>query len=1002
MQSNRPIVVGLIVAALAAAGLWFFLQGGEGSIAPPAPEQTTQHVAPAAPGAPVDAGGKPESAVVTTENAERTAVAPGRGVDESLPGFTGRVVGPDGRPIAGARVGVAPGFGPANGNGRFDLQSFDFAALEDGAFDPAAMLRSVRDQQKDRVEVETDAEGRFRVVAKGTSPAVGLRVLARGHGILDRRFDRPRAQDLDVGTLALQTAAIVAGRVLSTDGTPVVGARVGRTLEVEQRLLGGIEFEIPELAELETLRGPDTVLTDALGQFELAHVAPGELTLRARHPEHPTAKSQPLTVEAGRELRAVLLTMQNGGVIAGVVSGLPADTKGLQVMAARKPKAAPEQGGERGIAGMFGNLGVDLDAVMGEAGIGLGERTATIGADGRFEVRGLAADTWRVWVARTGSGFAGSATCSERVEAVPGSSIQLVFEPGVTVTFTVADSKSGKPVERLVVRDRLRGPGGGGVADLLGGVAAMGGMQSARPANYPNGAVTVANLRPKADQKLTLTIEAVGYATLERGNLELPAAGNLDLGALALDPVPVLAVTVVAADDGRPIAGANVRIVAGPSDGDRPGAGRRGMLREFRRFAPGVAGAGLAGGRTDRNGRIVVNRPPQGAVIEVDAQGLAPFASAALTFTAAGPDAFTARLHAGGAVAVTVCDPADKPVAGAFVEHRSPDGDVDTRKTDDQGLTRFEHLPPGAHQFRLGKDGGGLASVMSRFEGRAGGNANSAPAAEPTWQPVGRSGAGRTPRTDAQGAYELRDLPEGEHHLRIAHGSRAAPTTVRIVLRAGDNVVDVDLDTTMLRGVVKDTAGQPVVGARIRVRRPRDGGDPASEIGGIVENLAGARLGGAGGGTIQTDAAGAFEVRGVEPDVELEVSASAKGFAPVAQKVTAARGAVTTAPELVLGAAGTVRVSVAGNQPFGTVRARWIGPGDGVAPVVAVLRRGKGTLEGLRPGTWEISVESLEALGGRLGGRFGGRAVEGGQPQQPAQPPRTVEVIAGQTFDVDL
>ena len=103
----------------------------------------------------------------------------------------------------------------------------------------------------------------------------------------------------------------------------------------------------------------------------------------------------------------------------------------------------------------------------------------------------------------------------------------------------------------------------------------------------------------------------------------------------------------------------------------------------------------------------------------------------------------------------------------------------------------------------------------------------------------------------------------------------------------------------------------------------------------------------------------------------------------------------TVAPDLVLGASGKVRVSVAGSQQFGAVRARWIGNGDAVAPVLGALRRGKVTLEGLRPGTWEVSIESMASLGGLLGNAPGGQQA---QPQQK----RTVEVVAGQTVDIDL
>lgn len=1085
MRSNRPIVLGLAATLLLAAGLW--LVGGSGAPTPPPAPAATPDETPAAP---ASAPPSPESAPLaptTAQAPERVASAVGSGVDERNPGLKGRIVGPDGRPLAGVNVSAAPGLGFANGNGRFDPETFDARDMEDmvgggGGFDPGAMLRSVREQLADRVEVTTDAEGRFRVVAKGSSRGVGLRALGRGFAILDRRFDRPKDADVDVGDLQLQSAGIVSGRVLAANGAPVVGARVGRVQEWEGRMMMGMDFDIPEMGEVEALRGGEAAITDESGNFELAHVAPGDLTLRARHPEHPTAKSQPMAVQAGSEQRGILLTMAVGGVIAGVVEGLPADAKGLQVMAARKPQMPQnDANGMGGMAGMMGGMGFDLDAMLDEAGIGFGERTATIGADGRFELRGLAREPYRVWVARTGGGFAGSAICSARVEAQPGGNVTLRYDAGVTVTFTVADAKSGTAVERMTVRDRLRG--GGGMADMMGQWGGMGGMNNRRASDYPGGAVTVANLRPKANQKLSLTIEALGFAPLERRDIELPKGGNLDLGPLKLDPVPVVTVTVVNAIDGKPIQGATVSFGSqqgSQQGGDPMAAMRRGMPRQFRGFLPG-AGGGLAQGRTDRDGRITLNRPAQQATIEVEARGFAPFASEALAFGAEGPSEFTATLVVGGIAQVAVVDPADKPVQGAMVEHRTPDGETAQKRTDAQGLARFENLTPGGHQFRLGAANGGMGGMGRMFAMRMGGqnggaNAQGAPAEEP-WTPAtiadqqttavkltkkptatlrgivrengvalagarvafrdgpaagegdamqdafggmaeafggggrgGRGGGGgRNQRTDDMGVYQMAELPEGEHRLRVTHGSRAMPTTVTVFLRNGENVVDVDLDMTTVRGVVKDSTGKPIEGARIRVRRPRAGDDPAAAIGDAVEGMMpGMNMGGGAGGTIRTDAQGAFEVRGVDPDVELELQASAKDFAAAAVKVTAARGATTAAPEVVLAGAGKVRVSATGGGAFGAVRARWLGADPAPAPALGVLRRGKGTIEGLRPGTWEITLESMESLGsqfgGQFGGRFGGRQGQQGQNTPPAEPTRkrTVEVVAGQTVDVEL
>jgi hypothetical protein len=1032
MQSNRALGVGLLVLIVTAAAFafWQFGRTAEPALVPTQAANAGQgQVAPAV--GVVDENAKAGAPAPATADgiAERTAAPASAMIDESKPAIVGRVVGPDGQAIAGAKVVTAPGMGFANANGRMDFDTFDasdLAEFEDG--DMARTMNTLREQLADRLEGTTDADGHFRVIAKGSSRAVGLRVLARGYAILDRRVERPSERDQDVGTLTLQQGAVVAGRVLDSSGAPIVGAQVSRVHEMETKWLGGVDIDMPEMGEIEMLRGGEATTTDANGRFELLHLAVGDLVLRARHPDHPVARTESTPLEAGRELRDVLITMQRGGEIRGTVLGMPADGKGLQVMAAKVPRADANPA-----AGMFGAFGGDMTEMLSDMGMPIGERNADIGADGKFVLRGLARESYRVWVGHKAPGFAGNSVCSAKVEAMPGGVIELRFEPGISVTFTVVDQKSGAPIERLWVRDQLRG--GDGWADMM----AMGVPKRAHAAQYPGGVVTVANLRPKAKQKLTLTVDATGYENLERADIELPKSGSLDLGRLTLVPTPVVQVTVVAADGGRAIANATVRIEDGSERSGR---------RQFGAFA-NLAGQGSSSprtGKTDRDGHCTLNRPREGeAVIAVDAKDFAPFASAAVTFTESGPTTFSASLHVGGAVAVTVADTADKPVKDATVEHKAPDGDTATKKSDAQGLVHFDHLAPGTHSFRLAKDKGpmgmfmagsrdsgedvpwqtfevvdraagalklvkqptaalrgvvrenGLPLAGARVSFREGTEENEADAATDAFgDMMGVVGGGankRSAKTDEQGGYSLAELPEGQHRLSVTHKGRAVPAKFALTLRNGDNTFDIELDMTTVRGVVKDPQGQPLEGARVRVRKfvPKD--DPSSDLqqgfGDAMEGMIpGMNL---GGSTIKTDANGAFELRGVEPDVDLIVQATSKGFAPASGKVTAARGTTKDMSALQLGAAGKVKVTAPSDNPFSAVVATYVGEGDKVPPVTAMLRKGKGTLDGLRPGRWEISVPDIT---GRAGAANGG--------EEPPERKKIVEVVAGETIEVEL
>ena len=1024
---NRVLASGLAFLLLLAAAFVIWRLTAADAAPAPAPEGA----AAKAPAVPADAatGSAPDGATAAGAPAtapgapsDREAV-PASALADRSPALVGRVVAADGSPVAGATVYAAPGAAFANASGRLDFDTFDPADFDElDAFDPRATMRSLRAQLADRVEVRTDDDGRFRVRAKGDSRGVGVRVLARGHTLLDRRVERPTERDVDLGTLVLERGAIVTGRVVDPGGTPIAGALVARVHEMEARMLGGADVEMPEMTEIEALRGGEVATSDAAGRFELLHLAPGDAVLRARHPEHPTARTDTLALAAGAALADVLVTMQRGGEIRGVVVGLPAERPSVKVIAARVPRP---QADPTGMASMFGG---DVGEMLADMGMPLGERTAEVGADGRFVLRGLAREGYRVWLAREGAGLAGSTACSARLEASPGGTVELRYDAGASVTLTVVDATSGAPIERLWVRDALRG--GGGLADMM---AAM--PRPGRQARYPGGVVTVADLRPKAKQTLELKVEATGYAPFERSGITLPPSGGVDLGTVKLERTPVLEVTVVDDRTGTPVAGVNVALTRG----DRPE-----LPGPFGALAARQAG-GPQRAHTDASGRCTLNRFADGqGVVVAEAKGYARCVSEPLAFGAAGPDAFTARLRIGGTVTVRVENSLGEPVAAAPVEHREPGGNVAMpRPADAAGAVRYEQLAPGSHRFRLAASANPMERMMIsvRVEGGEGGGD------EDTWQvvevadggahelrlvkqpraslrgvvrengaplegarvsfregpvggardeaqqavvdmmgAVGGGAASRSVKTDEQGVYALAELPEGEHRLQVTHRGRAMPASMVVTLRTGDNVLDVDLDLTTVRGVVRDPEGNPVDGARVRVR-PAPAAAGEGEVSGTVESaiegmMPGLNLG--GGSTLRTDANGVYEARGVDPDVELIVQATAKGFAAASVRTTAPRGSTTTAPDVALAAAGRIKVTLAGEQTFAAASARWVGEGEAAPPVVQMLRRGTGTLDGLRPGLWEVRID-----GPRSRGEADART-------------RRVEVVAGQTVDVNF
>jgi hypothetical protein len=911
------------------------------------------------------------------------------------------------------------------------LRGNPFADLESGAMegvpdlDPAAWAERARIAVADREEVLTDGEGRFRLAAAGEGRTMFLRVRARGHRVLDRSVPRPTQADADLGTLTLQRGAVVSGRVLDPAGGGIADARVLREGDGEARGWFGGELELPGGDLLGELSGQGAV-TDAEGRFELAHCEPGSFALVARHAAHPQARLDGLTVGLGGTLADVQLRMDLGAAVSGRVVGVPEDAGRLRVIAAAVVQGQPPPGGQDPFAGLLGEGASEMFADFG----GFGERSAEVASDGTFALAGLRSGRrYRVWAAQSGRGAFGNAACSQRLEvAAPTAGIELRYDAGVTVTCQFVDAASGAPVEQLWVRDTLRGSGG--IEDIASMVPRGGGRSRA----YPEGRVTLANLRPKNEQKLQLTVEAIGFRAFERKDIPLPLAGRLDLGIVRLEPAPVLRVLVRA--EAGPVAGATVRVRSSEAEPQRPELGLAAWAGRWQRSS------GPQSARSDEEGRCMVNLPAGGpVVVEVTSTDHAPYASEPLALAAGGEH--TAELLVGGTVEIAAVDEGGRPLPDRRIEHLAEGGARDGRPTNREGLAAFEHLVPGTHRFRIARRGG--MGDLARVAADLGAGAPGASKPEEGWQSVevvdrgratlrlvedpsatlrgivrqngvplggarvtflqgpgsaaeggiedlagmmaefGGGGRGRSARCGDDGSYQLRDLSVGNHRLRVTSSDRMMPALIPVTLAPGENVLDVELDVTVVRGVVRDPDGRPVPRASVVAVPVRDRqAGPGNEVAEAVDQMLPGgmeMLGGARGRSAKTGDDGAYELRGLQSGVRLQVRASAKGHAAgLSEPFELTAGADRSGVDLQLLAAGRIRVTMAQAAPFASARARLVDAAgqidDRVTPVVQLLRNGAGTLDGLRPGRWRVEI-----------------LMPGGEPGEP----RFVDVVAGET-----
>lgn len=990
-----------LLLALGAFAWWLTADhGAHGSEAAAAASAEELH-------APADltAQGAPQArddAAATAEAAQRMALPPaGAGW------FLGRVVDEAGAPIAGATVSCWSG------------TRLDFSV---GAFDPEA-LRGLQQQVRRRQQAQTDDDGRFRIAAPEGARDVRLAFRARGHLVLERRATVPDPiADVDLGTLTLRRGAVVAGRVVDHVGNGVAAAVVRRVAPLPAPRSGEpgmpVVFDLvlgeDAFGEISRRIGGDTgseATTDSEGRFELVHVEPGEFDLLVHHDEHPRARTSGLRVEPGQTLTDVVVVLEPGAEIRGRVTGLPAGLTGVEVVAARAEGARSAAPGNPAPAVFLAGI---ANEVVESFGGGV-ERSAPVTSDGSFVLRGLQSGvTYRVAAVQSGPNTPRS-PCTERREVPAGTTgLELRYESGVTVTFHVVDARTGAPVEDLFLGSFLRG---GGARELVAG--SINAMRGGSARRYPGGRVTLANLRPKKGETLSLSVEAIGHERVVRERIELPEAGSLDLGTLPLEPIPVVHVEVVSAVDGTPIAGAEVRLRGverdAGSDGRRRGRGLAAGVRAIENALAG--GPGPTGGRTDELGRCTLNSlPGKDVVVSVNAQEHAPYESEVLTL-GSGDAHHRASLLRGGTVDVLVTNEDGSAAAEARVQHVPPFGPGQTRRAGEDGRTTFAHLAPGDHRFRVLRnraaagfaisfagggqrdangpteadfvtvtvaDGGrtevrlvlaapaalsgivreaGVPLVGARVSfvegpgqaGSAGANAVPEFAAAAMEAVEWLGGGSRSARTGDDGRYRLAEVPAGEHRLRISHPSRARPAIVRVSLRPGDNVVDVDLDATVVRGTVRDPDGKPVAGAQVWVEAEGAGGSMPQVVGAMrAFDLAGGSSSGA-----RTDADGRYEVRGVGSG-RIVIRAQANGFAPGASAtIDAGTGTVHERVDVMLVAAGSIEVRAAQEGgTFVSAYATFMGGSEGGAtpPVVQPVRNGRATLEGLRPGRWSVRV----------------------------------------------
>ncbi|MBI4601044.1 MAG: carboxypeptidase regulatory-like domain-containing protein [Planctomycetes bacterium] len=585
--------------------------------------------------------------------------------------LAGRVVDAEGSPIAGARVVVSGSSSTqarTDGDGRFRLggltagthqvnawqQGFQGASIQAVAPGPEVTLRLTRSaaiagELRSRRPASFDGS-QVMAVAQGTGGGQGT-FWGSGAG-RDGKFE----VEVREGTYVVK--AIVRGFAPSSSAPVTVKA--GERVEgVVVDLLEGARIEgvVVSAASGEPIEGATVAVrvapgqdwtaswglpsaaTGAGGDFVLEGVPEGLVSLGAHHKDFADRLVEGLAARVGETLR-VRIELAAGGAIRGAVARAGRPAPGLRVLAT-------------------------LTGAIGGAA-----REAVTGADGSFELKGLAPGIYELRVLAASAGRH-TERARRTVEVLEGQTSEVSWEEAVGIRVWGIVTAGGVPM------------GGGRIQVVqLGrewdlGSSAIG----------PTGAYSFEVPGPG---KYQLLIEAGGRGGA-KAEVDVPAGAAEHRHDIDLPSGEVTGIVVDAAT-GDPVSG--VEVVAFDA-----GAG----TGSFARLLEGMKGMG----RTDAEGRFTLQSLPPGEyTLRVMARG---YAGARVDGVRVGdrsaPPEARIELERGVTLRARVLDPEGRPVAQAMAFLRDAEGSLvlssRPARSGPDGTLAVEGVRPGAYEVTV-------------------------------------------------------------------------------------------------------------------------------------------------------------------------------------------------------------------------------------------------------------------------------------------------------------
>lgn len=515
----RPLPL-LLLGALGVASLlvWWLTRGEEPGALGPAPPAagTAAEPEPAAPPAEPTSDALVPARVERAEQAPEAPEGPPPSYRRHLSGFRGRVVEPDGTPVADLLV---------------ELLGVDYASV----LPPLGSLFAERPPEPPLVldSVETDAEGRFEFLDVEPRGLYGLALDPEGPRADLRFLDRgPEPGEIvDLGDIRLDSYVVFTGRVTDERGAPVSGAVVQATQLPSILFAFGLEeirFDVlvagkerrsapwrvvplPSFVPRLARRLPiPTARTDAEGRFRVEGVPIGLITVLVRKDglvprvEGPVASGQ----NGERDLGTIVL--EDGETLSGrVIDEEERPVAGAEVAAGPRFDAAP--------LALLRPIGVTDE-------------------DGRFEAGGFSDRDHVIAVRRPGT-----ADWTVVPDVVPGiDEVEVRLAAGRTLTVRVFDPE-GRPLRRADVA--LQPAGGMPLHPLLVAPVPL----SGRLERLDDGAIRIRDLDPL---RYVVTVRAEGFVV---GRAEADLREGSGEVRVSLAPELAAEVYVVDAASGAPV-----------------------------------------------------------------------------------------------------------------------------------------------------------------------------------------------------------------------------------------------------------------------------------------------------------------------------------------------------------------------------------------------------------------------------------------------------------------